>query len=105
MFLYDGRMNERHRSLWQALEESVLRTDGHTAPALRQAAAACAELPPHLTALVEKIHRHAYRVTDEDLASLRAQHSEDELFEIIVAAALGAAAARLQAGLRALDQA
>lgn len=98
-------MSERHRSLWQALEESVLRGDAYTAAALRQAAAARAELPPHLTALVEKIHRQAYRVTDEDLASLRARHSEDELFEIIVAAALGAASARLQAGLRALEQA
>lgn len=98
-------MDQRHRSLWQAVEDSVLRGDGHTAPALRQAAAACAELPPDLAALVDKIHRHAYRVTDEDLAALRARHSEDELFEIIVAAALGAAAARLHAGLRALEQA
>ena len=98
-------MDERHRALWHAVEASVLRADGHTAPALRQAAAAGAELPPHLTALVEKIHRHAYRVTDEDLASLRARHTEDELFEIIVAAALGAASVRLQVGLRAVEQA
>ena len=98
-------MNERHQSLWRAVEEAVLRGDGHTPAALRQAAAAGAGLPPQLAALVEKIHRHAYRVTDEELASLKAEHSEDELFEIIVAAALGAAAARLQAGLRALEQA
>jgi hypothetical protein len=98
-------MNERHQSLWTALEESVLRGEGHTPAALRQAAASGAGLPPDLSTLVEKIHRHAYRITDEELASLRAQHTEDELFEIIVAAALGAAAVRLQAGLRALEQA
>jgi hypothetical protein len=98
-------MDDRHRSLWRAVEQSVLHAEAHTAPALRQSAAARGELPAHLAALVDKIHRNAYRVTDEDLASLRAQYGEDELFEIIVAAALGAGAARLQAGLRALEDA
>jgi hypothetical protein len=98
-------MDDRHRASWRAVEESVLRGEGHTPPALRQAAAARGELPPELAALVEKIHQHAYRVTDEELTALRARYSEDELFEIIVASALGAATTRLQAGLRALEDA
>ncbi len=98
-------MDDRHRSLWNAVEQSVLRADGKTPSSLRQAAAVRGELPAHLAALIDKIHRHAYRVTDEDLASLRAHYSEDELFEIIIAAAFGAASARLQAGLRALEDA
>jgi len=56
-------------------------------------------------ALVDKIHRHAYKVTDDDLARLRPAYSDDELFEVVVSAALGAARQRLFAGLSALENA
>jgi alkylhydroperoxidase family enzyme len=98
-------MKDRHQALWNAVEQSVLQGGAKTPSSLRQAAAGRGELPAPLAALVDKIHRHAYRVTDEDLASLRAHYNEDELFEIIVAAAFGAATTRLQAGLRALEEA
>jgi len=54
---------------------------------------------------VEKIHRHAYRVTDEDIARLQATYGDDRLFEIIVSTAVGASRARLAAGLQALEDA
>jgi alkylhydroperoxidase family enzyme len=54
---------------------------------------------------VDKIHRHAYRVTDEDIASLQAKYGDDQMFEIVVSAALGASRQRLLAGLEALDEA
>ena len=98
-------MSDGHRSLWNAVEQSVLRADGQTPSSLRQAVASRGELPAPLAALVDKIHRHAYRVTDEDVTALRAHYSEDELFEIIVASAVGAATTRLHAGLRALEDA
>ena len=41
--------------------------------------------------LVRKIRSRAYTVTDEDLDALRERYTEDQLFEIIVAAAFGAA--------------
>lgn len=60
-------------------------------------------LPAPLDAYVEKVRRHAYKVTDEDVAALqRAGHSDDALFEITVAAAVGAALYRLERGLAAL---
>ncbi len=75
-------------------------------PATRQAAAANSpEVPPDLKALVEKIHRHAYRVTDEDIARLQPTYGDDRLFEIIVSAAVGASRERLAAGLQALEEA
>jgi hypothetical protein len=83
---------------------AVLRGPGTTPPALRQALAR-GEPPEELRALVEKIRRHAYKVTDEDFAALRARYSEDELFEIVVASVIGAADDRLRAGLRALEDA
>ena len=61
--------------------------------------------PPELARLVDKIRAHAYKVTGQDLDALRDRFSEDQLFEIVVAAAFGAAEARLQAGRRALEQA
>ena len=46
----------------------------------------------------------SYAVTDADVERLRAAgHSEDEIFEVTVAAAVGAALGSLDAGLRALD--
>ena len=42
-------------------------------------------------------------MTDEDIDALRARFSEDQLFEVIVAAALGAAEFRLTAALNALE--
>ena len=36
---------------------------------------------------------------------LRGRYSEDQLFEVVVSAAFGAAEARLRAGLRALEDA
>jgi alkylhydroperoxidase family enzyme len=62
-------------------------------------------VPPDLQALVEKIHRHAYKVTDEDIAGLQTTYGDDQLFEIIVSAAVGASRARLAAGLQALNEA
>lgn len=87
----------------RALVEQVLRGPGEASPELRAAAAANAGLPPELAALVEKIHRHAYQVTDEEMAALRSRYSEDQLFEIVVSASLGAAEQRFLAGLRAVE--
>ncbi|HET8647808.1 MAG TPA: hypothetical protein VFO85_20080 [Vicinamibacteria bacterium] len=98
-------MQDRFEALRQALEDSVLRGPGHAPPALRQQVADATSAPEHLRALVDTIERHAYQVTDEDIAALRRRHSDDELFEIVVAAALGAARRRLQAGLRAIEEA
>jgi hypothetical protein len=85
--------------------EQVLRGPGTLSPEIRQAAAAGAGLPEDLAAFVEKIHRHAYQVTDEEVAALRAKHGDDAVFELVVAASLGAADQRFQAGMRALVEA
>lgn len=94
-----------HASLRDRVLERVLSGPGAADPALRQAAAAAAGLPSDLQALVDTIERHAYRVTDEDLARLRASYDDDHLFEIVVSAALGASRRRLAAGLAALERA
>ncbi len=99
-------MDDRHADKRKLLEDCVLRGPGKSAPDLREAAARHSpDLPPELAALIEKVHRHAYQVTDEDLTDLKSRYSDDQLFEIVVAAAVGAAGQRLAAGWRALEDA
>ena len=98
-------MDDRFERSRRALEEAVLRGPGHTDPDLRQRLVERREVPEHLRALLDKIERHAYMVTDEDLAVLKSRYTDDERFEIVVAASLGSALERLRAGLRALEEA
>lgn len=106
---------ERHAGLPQGLKESILGPKGKTDPALRRAIEARAEelaagppaetaaIPDNLREYVDTVALHAYRITDEDIqALLRAGYSEDAIFEISAAAAVGAGMARLERGLAAL---
>jgi alkylhydroperoxidase family enzyme len=97
--------NDSHAHLRDRVVESVLRRPGQSDSALRRAAADGIAAPPELQSLIDKIHRHAYKVTDDDVARLREKYSDDQLFEIIVSAALGASLIRLNAGLQVLDEA
>ena len=88
--------------LCDATRRAVLDGEAATDPALRRAVAA-GEAPPELAALVRKIGDQAYTVADEDLGQLRSRYSEDEIFELVVAAAVGAAGRRLAAAMAALE--
>jgi hypothetical protein len=53
--------------------------------------------------LVEKVCKRAHEVTDEDVAAARASSlGEDEIFEIVVCAAVGEASRQLESALAAL---
>lgn len=106
---------ERHAGLAQRLRDSVLGPAGKLDPALRRAVLARAmelsggppadvsAIPENLREYVDTVARHAYRITPEDLDPLRAAgYSEDDLFEISAAAAVGAGFSRLERGLAAL---
>ena len=98
----------RYDDLRKRLVHAVLTAPGETPEALRRAVLEHASgahdgVPPAFTRYVEKVANHAYRVTDEDIAALRnAGQSDDSLFEITVAAAVGAALHRLERGMAAL---
>jgi alkylhydroperoxidase family enzyme len=60
--------------------------------------------PAALEGYVGKVRRHAYRVTDEDVAlAKKAGLSEDGIFEATVNAAVSAGIARLERGLAAVE--
>lgn len=95
-------MTDRFRALQQATVAAVLQGPATTPADLRQTVAT-GDPPDELRALVAKIRTEAWKVTDDDWAPLRARYTEDELFELVVAAVVGTADHRLQAALRALE--
>lgn len=97
-------VDDRFGPLRNTTASALLQGPGVTPAELRQAIAA-GHSPEELDTLVQKIRSHAYTVTDSDLDSLRGRYTEDQLFEIIVAAAFGAAQERLSAAHRALEDA
>jgi hypothetical protein len=100
------KIDDPHAALRERVLATVLEGPGESNPGTRQAAAANSpQVPADLKGLVEKIHRHAYKVTDEDIAMLQAAYGDDRLFEIIVSTAVGASRERLVAGLQALEEA
>ena len=67
------------------------------------AAAPNREAPHDFDAYLEKVRRHAYSITDQDVQELKdAGYSEDEIFEHTVSAAVAAGIERLNAGLETL---
>jgi hypothetical protein len=98
-------LDDPHANLRDKVLHTVLQGPGETTPAIRAAAAAGIDLPADVRSLVAKIHAHAYKVTDADLARLGTAYDDDRLFEMVVSAALGASHRRLQIGLDALNEA
>jgi hypothetical protein len=101
----DAGSTDPHAALRDRVLQRVLDGPGESDPAIRRAAADRVHVPDELRSLIDRIHDHAYRVTDEDVARVQAAYGDDRTFEIIVSGALGASRARLLAGLRALEEA
>ena len=96
----------RHRELVTRTTHAVLDSAGVTPSAWRWAAfhRRMDELPTELRSFVDTVAASAWRVTDADVEALkRAGHSDDAIFEVTAAAALGAAIMRLERGLIVLE--
>jgi alkylhydroperoxidase family enzyme len=90
----------------RALIARILEGDGRASRAQRRAAFDNADVGEPLSTLIQKVARHAHRVTDEDIAAARASGlSEDQIFEIAVCAAIGQATRQYDAALAALEAA
>jgi hypothetical protein len=98
-------MDDPHAKLRDELFDQVLNGPGESDRVLRRSAAENLTVPADLQLLANKVHWHAYQVTDDDVAHAQAKYGDDALFEIIVSAALGASRKRLAAGLAALEEA
>ena len=92
--------------LHRELVARVLDGKGTAAPELRRAAFDNVGLSELVRTLVDKVANQAYRVTDEDVTAVRAAGlSEDQIFEIVVCAAVGQAGRQYASALAALASA
>ncbi|MDX8149003.1 hypothetical protein SK854_43270 [Lentzea sp. BCCO 10_0061] len=80
------------------LRRAVLEAPARTTPELRQAAAAGDAWGSYAAT----VRTASYRLTDEDIARLKQDHTEDEIFEVTIAAAVGAALDHHDKGLELL---
>jgi 50S ribosomal subunit-associated GTPase HflX len=97
----------RYEAFVQRLKAAVFDSAGHTPIELRRAVAEqrMGDVPQNLRNYVAKVAQHAYKVTDDDVAALKAAgYTEDQLFEITGSAAVGAALLRLQRGMDAVNE-
>jgi len=87
----------------KAVVARILEGDGRASHAQRRAAFDNAGLAPPLNTLIDKVAKRAYTVTDEDIAAARASGlTEDQIFEIVVCAAIGQASRQYATALTAL---
>ena len=94
------------RRAQKALVTRILEGDGTASRAQRRSAFDNAGLAEPMQALIRKVARHACTVTDEDIAAVRASGlTEDQIFEMVVCAAVGQATRQYNAALAALDAA
>lgn len=94
------------REAREALVRRILEGAGTASPADRRAAFENRGLIGSAYVLVDKAARIAHRITNEDIAAVKASGlSEDQVFEILVSAAVGHAVRQHDAALSALDSA
>ncbi|GAB2846048.1 carboxymuconolactone decarboxylase family protein [Lentzea nigeriaca] len=96
---------ERHERLVGNLRTAVFKSPGKTDPMARRAAASGDPSDAPWATYAAKVRNSSYQITDTDVADLKSLGlSEDEIFEITVAAAVGGGLRSLYAGLRALAE-
>jgi hypothetical protein len=99
-------MSEAARRFRKMVVERAVDGPGMASSAARRAAFDNHGVDERVRALIDKVARHAWEVTADDVAATKtAGVSENEIFELAVCAALGQATRQLRAALAALDAA
>jgi AhpD family alkylhydroperoxidase len=102
-FLLAGGDRTDHGGAVANLRHAVLDGPAETDARLRTAAATGAPVPQPWRSYVETVRDASYKVTDADIASLTAAgQTEDQIFEITVAVAIGAALRAFETGQDAI---
>ncbi len=94
---------DKKRAAYRALENRILDGPGRASPEQRARAFRNAGLAPPLGGLLGKVATRPAQITDADFAAARAAGlTDDELFELVICAAVGQSARQYDAGLAAL---
>ena len=97
---------DEKRAAHRALVDRVLNGEGRASAEQRARAFGNDGLSPPLDALIGKVADRPARVTEADLAAAKAAGcTEDQLFELVICAAVGQSARLYEAGLAALAEA
>lgn len=97
---------DKKRAAQRALVDRVLTGEGEASAELRAGAFSNEGLSPPLEVLVAKVADAPTEVTEADLAAVKASgFSEDQVFELVVCAAVGKSTRLYEAGLAALAEA
>ena len=100
--LDDDKKQAAHR----ALADRVLSGEGKASAEQRERAFRNDGLPPPLDVLIGKVALRPTQITETDFATAKAAgFSEDQLFELVICAAVGQSARLYEAGLAALAEA
>jgi alkylhydroperoxidase family enzyme len=96
-----ANINQHRRAIVARVVDGDGKSSSH-----RRAEAFAGTGPDQARALIEKVTNHAYKVTDADIAAAKAAGlSEDQIFELVVCAAVGQANRQIESALAALDEA
>ena len=88
------------------LHERVTEGPGKLSGGVRRAAASGHSVPEEAQAYTDKVRRHAYKVVDRDVDDLRAAGwTEDQIFELTTAIAMGEGMSRWKRARHVLDEA
>jgi hypothetical protein len=81
----------------------ILKSKGMASQSQRQAAFDNASLAGPLRILIDKVAKYAYKITDADVTAVKASGvSEDQIFELVVCSAVGAATRQYDGALTML---
>jgi hypothetical protein len=98
--------DDKKRAAGKALEDRILNGEGRASRDQRARAFGNSGLPEPLHTLLDKVAAKPAQVTDADVAAAKASGvSEDQIFELVICAAVGQAARQYEAGLAALAEA
>jgi len=95
-----------YMELYHDLRDRVLKGQGQSSQEQRLAAFNNDGLPQWLSALIEKVAHKAYKITDKEIYDAKQTGiTEDQLFELIICAAIGQSSRQYESGLNALEEA
>lgn len=91
---------------FKQLYERVVQGPGELSAGVRREAASGGVVPTAARVYTDKVRRHAYKVVDRDVEDLLAAGwSEDEIYELTVAIAMGEGMSRFERAQRVLAEA
>lgn len=105
-YLYSMPTSYDKRAARRELVEHILDGPGKATQAQRRAAFDDKGLESPLDTLINKVAAQSTRITDEDRGAARVSGlSEDQIFELVICAAVGQSSRQYESALEALDQA